>query len=92
MDDPRTEAEFLIQLRSELARIYHDISNPLAVVSGNLELVTELRKANLGMDEIGESLDDAQAAMEGFGPPLKKFVDTRAALDKRLALLARNDG
>jgi signal transduction histidine kinase len=85
MEDARTEAQFLALLRSELARVYHDLSNPLAIVSGNLELVGELRKADAGLEAIAESLDDAQEALGGFGPPLERFVALRTMLDQRLS-------
>ena len=82
--DRLSETEFLRRLRAELGRAYHDISNPLAIVSGNLELINELRKAGLPPEEMMDSIADAHAGVAGFTAPLKGLMDLRAQVDERL--------
>lgn len=82
--DQLSETEFLRRLRAELGRVYHDISNPLAIVSGNLELVNELRKAGLPPEEMMDSIADAHAGVAGFTAPLESLMALRSLVDERL--------
>jgi hypothetical protein len=82
--DRLSDAEFLRRLRAELGRVYHDISNPLAIVSGNLELVNELRKAGLPPEEMMDSIADAHTGVAGFKAPMEGLMKLRALIDERL--------
>jgi hypothetical protein len=82
--DRLSETEFLRRVRAELGRVYHDICNPLAVVSGNLELVNELRKAGLPPEEMMDSIADAHTGVAGFTAPLESLMTLRALLDERI--------
>ncbi|MFT5144056.1 MAG: K+-sensing histidine kinase KdpD [Rhodothermales bacterium] len=79
-----TETDFLRRLRAELGRVYHDLSNPLAIVSGNLELVEELRNAGAPPEELMESISDAHSAVAGFTAPLKNLLLVRTLVEERL--------
>jgi signal transduction histidine kinase len=79
-----TETDFLRRLRAELGRVYHDLSNPLAIVSGNLELVEELREAGSPPEELMESIADAHSGVGGFAAPLKNLLLVRTMVDERL--------
>ncbi|MBO6576564.1 MAG: hypothetical protein JJ896_13130 [Rhodothermales bacterium] len=79
-----TDSEFLRRVKAELGRAYHDISNPLAIVQGNLELIAELRKAGAPPEELLDSIDDAHAALAGFHQPMQHLMTIRRLIDERL--------
>lgn len=88
---PVNETEFLRKLKAELGRVYHDLSNPLAIVSGNLELVNELRKAGVPPEEMLESIADAHAGAEGFTKPLEDLMRVRGVVEERLKSMPSDD-
>lgn len=79
-----TEQEFLRLLKAELGRAYHDISNPLAIVSGNLELIHELRKSGASAEECMDSVTDAHTAVAAFAEPLQHLMAVRKLVEERL--------
>jgi len=68
-------AELLQQVRVALARVVHDVNNPLAVISGNAQLLLELVR----MLEL-----DAELAK-----PIADIEEASRELAERLAQLSR---
>ncbi len=72
--------EKLEQIRHQLSRAHHDINNPLAVISGNVELLNELTKA-LGVDEeLNGPLTDIEKAVELLTENVDRLMVVRKIL------------
>ena len=70
----------LDDLRAELSRIHHRINNPLSVISGNVELLTELARALGVQEDLGESLADIREALEQIAEATDQLTVTRRLL------------
>lgn len=78
------EAAFLRDIKARLGRLYHDLNNPLAIASGNVQLIEEL--VAMGESEgVREAVTDAREALDRFGALLDEFLAVRGAIDERLA-------
>lgn len=78
------EAAFLRDIKARLGRLYHDLNNPLAIASGNVQLIEELMAMGES-DGVSEAVADARQALDRFGALLDEFLAVRAAIDERLA-------
>ncbi len=82
--DPATsdpESIFLAELRGRLGRLYHDLNNPLAIASGNLQLIEELLAMG-ETDGVRDAVADARTALARFGTLLEEFQALREAIDR----------
>lgn len=57
-DDP------LVRLCRALARLTHDINNPLAIISGNAQLLGELARGGAAQEEVARAALDIEEAAE----------------------------
>jgi len=72
----------LESIRVQLSRIHHDLNNPLSVISGNVELLSELSKA-LGVDsDLGGPIDDLAAAVDILADNVDRLLAVRGLLGK----------
>jgi len=70
----------LEQVRLQLSKTHHDINNPLAVISGNVELLEELSKA-LGVDaDLGGPLEDIEKAVQLLAEHVDRLIVVRKIL------------
>ena len=70
----------LEQIKHQLSRAHHDINNPLAIISGNVELLGELTKA-LGVDdELSGPLTDIEKAVGLLTENVDRLVIVRKIL------------
>ena len=86
MSDPELDPEerrFLLDLRRSLARLHHDLNNPLAVASGNLQLLRELVLSGV-QDGLSEAVVDANEAVEELARRVERITALRDRLDARL--------
>lgn len=75
------DANFLAELRSRLGKLYHDLNNPLAIASGNLQLIEELLK--MGETEgVREAVADARESLSRFGALLQEFQALRESIER----------
>ena len=85
MSDRHTSSEVSEQLeriRSQLYRIQHDLNNPLSVLSGNAELLTELSRALGVEDELGGPLDDLSTAVDQLTENVDRLLAVRGLLSE----------
>lgn len=69
-------------LRAQLSRIHHDLNNPLAVISGNVELLAELSDAlGVGPDLEGP-LDDISTAVDNLVENVDRLLVVRGLIMK----------
>lgn len=70
----------LPELRQRLSRIKHDANNPLAIISGNAQLLLELARAmDLGADFI-EPLQDIEEACDRVSEALHELTLLKRSL------------
>ena len=75
--DPGTLLSAILQkLETELGQSYHDLSNPLSVISGNIQLLEQLLVMTEGCQDLEEPIQD-----------IKKACDTMLEASDRLVLL-----
>lgn len=84
-NDAISRDQFLEQLeaiRGQLSRVHHDINNPLSVISGNVELISELTNA-LGMKgDLEGPLEDIAAAVVQLTENVDKLLAVRGLLNE----------
>ncbi len=69
-------------LRDELARVAHDLANPLAVVVGNAQLGAELARTLDADEAIGQAFADIEEAGEVLAARLGQLAALRARLSR----------
>ena len=87
MDQETDHTAYLRALRGQLARLFHDLNNPLAIMSGNLQLVSELAKAANLDDDMVMSLEDAQTAADQLAERLSALGTIRQDINGRIRQL-----
>jgi len=86
MDSQETldDVAFLGRVKARLATLYHDMNNPLAVASGNVQYVGELLR--MGESEgLADALADVVSAHELIEARLGELLELRREIDGRLA-------
>lgn len=70
-------ADRLRRLSDEVGRLYHDVNNPLAVISGNAQLLLDIAAADgLGPD-IMEPLADIETAVGRLSEVMQRVRELR---------------
>lgn len=70
---PIDSVAMLSDLRAELARAIHDVNNPLAIISGNAQLLVELAHALELGDEIAIPIRDIDEASRVLDERLRQL-------------------
>lgn len=88
MDQPEQsdDAAFLRSVKARLAVIYHDMNNPLAVASGNVQFVEELVRSG-DLTGVAEALEDVRRAVALLDERLQELRTLRDAIEGRLNAL-----
>ena len=76
-------------LRATVAKVTHDINNPLAIISGNAQLLIELGRYMKLDDEIIKPIKDIEEASLRIASSLHKLADLK---DLVLPEIAQGDG
>ncbi|OZC01913.1 histidine kinase dimerization/phospho-acceptor domain-containing protein [Rubricoccus marinus] len=77
---PEATALYLERVRGELGRITHALNNPLAVISGNVQLARELIVAAPEDPMVSSSLEDIQTAAKELGALIEDINELRRSL------------
>ena len=88
--DIMNDAAFLGLIRVRLASLYHDMNNPLAVASGNVQYVGELVRMG-DMEGIPEALADVASAHELIEARLAGLLEVRHMIEERMSALGSGD-
>lgn len=81
VDESADLSRSILALRSRLSQIKHDANNPLAIVSGNAQLLEELADSQ-GLTEFLEPLQDIQDACGRVEAALNLLVDVQHEMDR----------
>ncbi|NNE36060.1 MAG: hypothetical protein HKN13_12535 [Rhodothermales bacterium] len=71
----------LTETRRSLARLHHDLQNPLSIMTGNIELVNALSEEVTVDPSIRQCLDDIDAASRQLIEILDRLNTVRLSLD-----------
>lgn len=82
--EPADDVSILRMVNGRLAAIYHDLNNPLAVASGNVQFMAEAIRAG-DIDGLAEALADVRSALEMLERGLGDVMDLRQAVEGRIA-------
>jgi nitrogen-specific signal transduction histidine kinase len=69
-------------LQSELSGLHHKLNNPLAVISGNVQLLKELAAALSVADDLGGPLEDIALAVDQLASGTDRLILLRDILKK----------
>ena len=77
------DVAFLGLVRSRLASLYHDMNNPLAVASGNVQYVSELVRMG-DVEGISDALNDVVTAHGLIESHLGSLLEVRRMIEERM--------
>lgn len=67
-------------ISTTLSEVYHDVNNPLAVISGNAQLLLEIVRAMDLDDDLVEPIRDIEAASERIRHSLRELDQLKEVL------------
>jgi signal transduction histidine kinase len=67
-------------LRDAISDIYHDLNNPLSIISGNAQFLIELSREQEMGDQVEASAEDIQEAARRMSNSLKRLDQLREGL------------
>lgn len=74
------QRQLLESVRGMVARVSHEVNNPLAIISGNAQLLMELARALDLDEEIGQPIQDIEEATRRLSASLAALNDLREDL------------
>lgn len=77
LDTSMTERErrqMLRSIRTELARVHHELNNPLSIISGNVQLLLEIVRMTGLEEDLKGPLEDIDAASQKMADLLYRLV------------------
>ena len=78
-EDAGLSSELISALRAAMSRVNHEINNPLAIISGNAQLLLALAS---DLDpELLEPIEDIEQASHRLATSLRKLVELRNLLE-----------
>lgn len=81
--DTLDDVAFLGLIRARLASLYHDMNNPLAVASGNVQYLGELVRMG-ELEGFPEALADVASAHELLEAHLSGLLEVRQLIEERM--------
>mgnify|MGYP000120139913 CR=1 FL=1 len=75
------EPETTDELHETLSAVYHDLNNPLSIISGNAQFLLELSREEGLDDQFASSAQDIQEASQRMAESLQRLTRLRDALE-----------
>jgi K+-sensing histidine kinase KdpD len=75
-EEPQTEEE----IREAVSSVYHDLNNPLSIISGNAQFLHELSQEEDLDDQFASSARDIQEACQRMSESLQRLTHLKDAL------------
>ncbi|ABC43870.1 K+-sensing histidine kinase KdpD [Salinibacter ruber] len=75
------EPETTDELHEALSTVYHDLNNPLSIISGNAQFLLELSREEELDDQFASSAQDIQEASQRMAESLQRLTRLRDALE-----------
>ena len=68
------------EVGSHIAKVHHDLKNPLSIIAGNAQFLMELNKAMEFDENVASSVKDIQEAAQELEDALDRLVTLRQSL------------
>lgn len=75
-DEPDTKEE----IREVVSTVYHDLNNPLSIISGNAQFLVELSQEEELDEQFVSSARDVQEACQRMSEALQRLIHLKDAL------------
>lgn len=73
----------LEDVRDQVSSVYHDLNNPLSIISGNAQFLLELSREEDLDDQFVSSIQDIKEATERMSESLDRLTRLKQELKKR---------
>lgn len=80
------EPETTEELREALSSVYHDLNNPLSIISGNAQFLLELSQEEELDEQFASSARDIQEASQRMAESLQRLTRLKEFLEDQEAL------
>lgn len=81
MSDPESQAS-LDEVRETVSSVYHDLNNPLSIISGNAQFLLELSREAEVEDQFVSSVQDIQEAAQRMSESLDRLTRLKKELEE----------
>ena len=76
-EEPETEEE----IQEVVSSVYHDLNNPLSIISGNAQFLVELSQEDEIDEQFASSAQDIQEACQRMSESLQRLTRLKDSLD-----------
>ena len=74
LSENKTPTVLLAEVREMLSRVYHDVNNPLAIISGNAQFLLELSRVMDLDDDLLQPIQDIDEASNRVAVSLRELA------------------
>lgn len=79
-NQPQEHTTRVEEVGPHIAKVHHDLKNPLSIISGNAQFLLELNKALELDDDVVASIRDIDEAARDLEKALDRLIELRDAL------------
>jgi len=79
-DQPKEQPIEVEEVSTRIAKVHHDLKNPLSIIAGNAQFLLELHKALELDDQVVSSIKDIDEAARDLETALDRLVNLREEL------------
>jgi len=69
------------EAQQALSKVYHDLNNPLSIISGNAQFLLEISKESDVDDAFVTSIEDIHEAADRMAEALRQLMDLREEIE-----------
>ncbi len=80
VNQPEEQSIRVEEISARIAKVHHDLKNPLSIIAGNAQFLLELHKALQLDDQVVASISDIQEAARELETALDRLVSLRREL------------
>lgn len=80
VNQPEEQSIRVEEISTRIAKVHHDLKNPLSIIAGNAQFLLELHKALELDDQVVASVRDIQEAADDLEAALDRLVTLRREL------------
>lgn len=82
-NQPKEDLVQVEEVKAHVAKVHHDLKNPLSIIAGNAQFLLELNDTMNLDDEVVSSIEDIEEAAQDLGAALDRLVTLRESLAAR---------
>jgi signal transduction histidine kinase len=81
MNESETQKPLPEEAREALSQVYHDLNNPLSIISGNAQFLLEISKEADVDDAFVTSIEDIREAADRMAEALRELMELREEIE-----------